>query len=79
MARKLISAIAVAALLSTSAAAFAAEPSEGALAPGSAAGVHDASIMGVDTTTALLISAGIIAVIIIAVSNSGNGSSAGTH
>jgi hypothetical protein len=79
MARKLISAVAAAALIASSTAALAGESQEGALAPGAPAGVHEAEIMGMDTATVVLISAGIIAVIAIAVANSGNHSSAGTH
>lgn len=79
MARKVISAIAAAALMASSTAALAGESQEGALAPGAAAGVQQADIMGMDTATALLISAGIVAVIVIAVSNTGNNSSSGTH
>ncbi|HEY4113245.1 MAG TPA: hypothetical protein VGM17_04220 [Rhizomicrobium sp.] len=79
MARKLISAVAAAAMMASSTAAFASEPQEGALAPGAPAGIHQAEIMGMDTATVLLITAGIVAVIVIAVSNSGNGSTSGTH
>ncbi|HEY4113244.1 MAG TPA: hypothetical protein VGM17_04215 [Rhizomicrobium sp.] len=79
MVRKWGSAVVAAAMLaSTAAYANDVQPSQGALAPGGAAGVHEAAIFGVPTATALLFTAAIIAVIAITVSNSGNSSSSKT-
>ncbi|HUJ46064.1 MAG TPA: hypothetical protein VLV55_02945 [Rhizomicrobium sp.] len=79
MTRKFVSALAIAAMLGSTAAYAADTQTAGALMPGKAAGVQQAEILGVPTPVALLISAAIIAVIVVAVSNSGNNASKTTH
>jgi hypothetical protein len=77
--RKWGSAVVAAAMLaSTAAYANDAQPSQGALAPGGAAGVHQAAIFGVPVATALLFTAAVIAIVAITVSNSSNSSSSQT-
>lgn len=77
MFRKIASVVAGASMLMSSV-AYAADTTssateEGALAPGSAAGIHEAQGMDMDVTMGLLAAAVVITGIVLVVTNTGNG------
>jgi len=78
MLRKWGSAVVAAAMLASTASYAGTETQQGALAPGKAAGVHEATVFGVPWTMALLFTAATVAVIVIATSDNGNSSANST-
>jgi hypothetical protein len=79
MLRKWGSAVVAAAMLASTVSYAGTETQQqGALAPGKAAGVHEATVFGVPWTMALLFTAATVAVIIIATSDNGNSSANST-
>jgi len=78
MVRKWGPAVVAAAMLASTTAYAGDTQSQGALAPGGAAGVHQAEIMGIPWGTALLFTAAVIAIVAVTVSDTGNGSASKT-
>lgn len=73
MLRKIASVVAGASMLMSSAAFAADTTEEGALAPGNAAGIHEAQGMDMDVTMGLLAAAVVITGIVLVVTSTGNG------
>jgi hypothetical protein len=74
MLRRLVSAVAVASMLMSSAAFAADNTEQGALAPGSAAGIHEAQGMDLDLTMSVFAAAIVVIGIALVVTSAGNGS-----
>lgn len=78
MVRKLASAVAVASMLMSSAAFAADNTEQGALAPGNAAGIHEAQGMDAEVTMGILAAAVVVIGVAILVTSTGNGTHATT-